>query len=121
VLERTAARLRRTVGLRLAHVRGMDEVSAASSAECIDALWQLGFAIVETDEHCVWLEGERDHHRVFIERNRVLSPEAIRLMVAVAHVPLCEFLTTLQRRRAARELCPVDVPGLAAVLVRKHV
>jgi hypothetical protein len=98
----------RAFGSRLGAPRGVADVSPATSAECIDTLWQLGFAIVDGNEHFVWLERERDR-RLFIERNRVLSPEAICVMLGVARVSVDDFVATLELRRAARELGPVDV------------
>src|SRR4051812_34048590 len=72
----------------------MEDIPHTSSMECVNALWRLGFSLADVNDHRVSMV-RADGRRVFVERHKLLSPQAIRVILLVADVKVPEFIAAL--------------------------
>jgi len=80
------------------------EIPSLSSIQCVDALWRLGFRIVDANDHRVRLQRDEDGRRVSVTRHKTLGPSELRVILLVAGVEVHAFLEMLQRRTTSGEL-----------------
>ena len=86
------------------------EIPPLSSIQCVDALWRLGFKIVDADDRRVRLQRDSDGRRVSVTRHKSLSPEELRVILLVAGVEVAVFIDVLQRRSKSGEIAqPGDI------------
>ena len=82
------------------------ELPSLSSIQCVDALWRLGFKIVDANDHRVRLQRDTDGRRVSVPRHKTLAVDEIRVILIVAGVESNAFTEVLQRRGMSGEIAP---------------
>lgn len=85
------------------------EIPSLSSIQCVDALWRLGFKIVDANDQRVRMQRDEDGRRVSVTRHKMLSPEEIRVVLIVAGIDAATFLDVLQRRTSGEVSAPGEI------------
>src|SRR5215471_2035368 len=93
------------------------ELPSLTSIQCVDALWRLGFKIVDANDKRVRLLRDADGRRVSVPRHKTLSAEELRVILIVADVELSALHEVLQRRARTGEIAP---PGEIVTGIRSR-
>lgn len=72
----------------------MDAFPAVTSLQCVKALLDLGFEIVNSDPERTRLS-RADGRRVFVPMGKVLTPDDVRIVLLVADVTRDEFVAAI--------------------------